>query len=309
MRKLVFTILKTIIGIAAFVNLVALFVFQYKTPSWLGGSGDAEDAPFVTEAEEETDGIYLDVPSGPINYSGSGALSLLDGLYALNADGTVAEGVEIETTISEGTSRREKVVTYTAHTPSGNVLTAERMLYLGNRYTGPSISILGNMPFCYEGEAAEYADLLRENELVSADDGFGNDITDDITTSLKSYDASTEEAVITISAANQFGDVFATDVSVSMNRTGVVLTLVTDAVTITQGESFDGTDYVKDCFDADGYSLFKSISEDGDVDTDTPGEYVLTLYCRDGDGVYSIERTLTVTVEPAPEEEETADEE
>lgn len=314
MRKIVFNILKILLGLAAAANLVALFVYQYDFPdSWprpFGSGASAEEIaafPVETEAEDTvSSGVHIDVPAAPINYNGAGELVLMDGVYVINADGTAANEIEVETEISDGSSRREKIVTYTAVTRTGEVLTAERPLYLGSRYTGPSISILANLPFCFEGEAEDYAQLLRDQKVISAEDGFGNDLTGDVVSVLKSYDASKEEAMITLSVVNQFGDEFSMDIAVSMNATGVILKLTAGHVNLQEGDSFYITDYVKECHDAEGYSLVDRIEQEGDVDTSVPGEYTLTLYCSDWDGVYSKEQTLTVTVEetpPEPEEE------
>ena len=243
MRKFLFTLFKLIIGAAAVANLAALFLFEYDLPvSWklpafpFGSFRETEvTVERTTEAEgpqeenegdqqepsagEETAGssMRIEVPSSPINYNGSGELDLMTGVYVLNADGTAATGVKVTTDISEGTSRREKTITYSAETPDGTELTATRNLYLGSRYTGPSISILKELPYCLEGEAEAYAQKLTEEEFISAENGFNADITDQVTSTLKSYNAGREEATITLAVTNEFKDTFTTDVSISMN--------------------------------------------------------------------------------------------
>lgn len=335
MRKFLFTLFKLIIGAAAVANLAALFLFEYDLPaSWklpafpFGSFRETEvTVERTTEAEgpqeenegdqqepsagEETAGssMRIEVPSSPINYNGSGELDLMTGVYVLNADGTAATGVKVTTDISEGTSRREKTITYSAETPDGTELTATRNLYLGSRYTGPSISILKELPYCLEGEAEAYAQKLTEEEFISAENGFNADITDQVTSTLKSYNAGREEATITLAVTNEFKDTFTTDVSISMNATGVILKLTDDHVTLNVGDYFSSWNYLKECHDAEGNDLTERVQRDGEVNTSVPGEYTCEVYCSDENGVMSKRQTLVVTVvEPEPESDEEQEE-
>lgn len=329
MRKFLFTLFKIIIGAAAVANLAALFLFEYDLPvSWKlpafpfgsfretevtvertteGDQPQEEDEGDQQGTGTETSGssMRIEVPSSPINYNGSGELDLMTGVYVLNADGTAATGVQVTTDISEGTSRREKTITYSAETPNGDVLTATRNLYLGSRYTGPSINILKALPYCLEGEAEAYAKKLVEGEYISAENGFNEDISDQVTSTLKSYNAGREEATITLSVTNEFKDSSSTEVSISMNATGVILKLTDDHVTIHVGDYFSSWNYLKECHDAEGNDLTERVQRDGEVDVNTPGEYTCEVYCSDENGVMSKRQTLVVTVaEPEPDSEE-----
>ncbi len=329
MRKFLFTLFKIIIGAAAVANLAALFLFEYDLPvSWklpafpFGNFRETEVTVERTtegdQPQEEDEGdqqgtgteaagssMRIEVPSSPINYNGSGELDLMTGVYVLNADGTAATGVQVTTDISEGTSRREKTITYSAETPAGDVLTATRNLYLGSRYTGPSINILKALPYCLEGEAEAYAQKLVEGEYISAENGFNEDISDRVTSTLKSYNAGREEATITLSVTNEFKDSTSTEVSISMNATGVILKLTDDHVTIHVGDYFSSWNYLKECHDAEGNDLTERVQRDGEVDVNTPGEYTCEVYCCDENGVMSKRQTLVVTVaEPEPDSEE-----
>lgn len=274
-------------------------------------SGGQQSAGDQQSAGGDTSGssMRIEVPSSPINYNGSGELDLMTGVYVLNADGTAATGVRVTTDISEGTSRREKTITYTAETPDGSELTATRNLYLGSRYTGPSISILKELPYCLEGEAEAYAQKLTEEEFISAENGFNADITDQVTSTLKSYNAGREEATITLAVTNEFKDTFTTDVSISMNATGVILKLTDDHVTLNVGDYFSSWNYLKECHDAEGNDLTERVQRDGEVNTSVPGEYTCEVYCSDENGVMSKRQTLVVTVvEPEPESDEEQEE-
>ena len=317
MRKWFFRILGIIVSLAAIANLAALFIFQYQFPeSWNLPFGlstakqeqtETED-PFLTDGltgnpdEPVDEGIRLEIPTAPVSYNGTGRLDMMSNVYVINADGTSANGIEVETSISEGSSRREKVITYTAVTPGGQTLTAERILNLGNRYTGPSINILGTLPFCAEGEAANYSMKLLEAGVIQADDGFDEDITESVVSSLKRYNAAEEEATILLSVTNMFNDTYETEVIVPMNSTGIVLTMSAKYATIQVGETFSALDYVDQCYDAEGNSLLNRVVREGDVNNTTPGEYPVTVYCTDAQGTKSIVRSMTVIVEQPPEE-------
>lgn len=318
MRRAIINIIKILVSLAALLNLAALFVFDYQIPAQWHLS-ERLHMPFLarfetvqtefiiqeSESELQQSGIRIEVPAGSIIYNGTGELDLMNNVYVVNADGTSAGDIPVKTEISAGNGRREKVVTYTAVTPDGEVLTATRSLSLGNRYTGPSIKIQGNMPWCPEGGADDYAQTLIDSGAVIAEDGFENDITSDIETSLKRYDASLEEATITITVTNRYQDSYSTEVQVPMNATGIVLILTGERAEVEYGSTFSSLPYVQECYDIEGNDLRDNVVREGDVDTYTPGDYEITVYTTDSEGTRSIVRHMTITVLEPPEEEGT----
>ncbi len=321
MRRFLFTFIKVIIGGLAAANLIALFVYEYQFPDdWLGYAAklpviqkfvETEQPIMTVEAvtesawepgsEEEviaepTGQMHIEVPSSPINYNGSGELDLMTGVYVVNADGTAASDVVVTTDITEGSSRREKTVVYSITTENGDVITQTRNLYLGSRYTGPNITVVSALPYCLEGEAESYAAKAIEAESILAEDGFKKDITDSVTSTLKSYNTGSEEATITLKVTNRFKDTFSTDISVTMSATGVVMKLTTDHVTLEAGTEFKVRNYIKECHDAQGNSLLDRIAYNGSVDVYTPGDYTIQVYCSDEAGVYSKFQTLVVSI-------------
>ena len=138
---------------------------------------------------------------------------------------------------------------------------------------------------------------------VSAEDGFGKDITSRIKTKLKRYDASVEEATITLTVTNRYKDTYTTEVQVPMNATGIVLTLKTDHAEVEYGSEFTSLVYVDACYDREGNDLTDRIVREGEVSTWTPGTYPISLYTTDYEGTRSITRHMTITVlDPPPEE-------
>ena len=315
MRRVIVTLFKILFSIAALVNLTALFLFDYQIPAQWKLS-ERLHMPFLArletmqtevvfypdETERQGSGIRISVPAGAILYNGEGKLDLLYNVYVVNANGTSAGNIPVGTKISAGSGRREKTVTYTAVTPDGETLTAVRALSLGTRYTGPSIRVLGSLPWCEEGSSEDYARVLAGSGAILAEDGFENDITDQIITSLKRYDAGVEEATIKVSVTNIFGDSYETEIQVPMNDTGIVLRLTTAHVQIDYGSSFSALDYIEECYDREGNDLRDSVVIEGDVDSSVPGDYQVRISTADREGTRSIERQMTVTV-PEPQEE------
>ena len=318
MRRAIINIIKILVSLAALLNLAALFLFDYQIPAQWHMS-ERLHMPFLArfettqtefiiqepETELQQSGIHIEVPAGSIIYNGTGELDLMNNVYVVNADGTSAGDIPVKTEISAGNGRREKIVTYTATTPDGEVLTATRGLSLGNRYTGPSIKIQGNMPWCPEGGADDYAQTLIDSGAIIAEDGFENDITSRIKTRLKRYDASVEEATITIFVTNRYQDSYSTEVQVPMNTTGIVLILTGEKAEVEYGSSFSALPYVQECYDIEGNDLRDNVVREGDVDTYTPGNYEIIVYTTDSEGTRSIVRHMTITVLEPPEEEST----
>ncbi len=72
--------------------------------------------------------------------------------------------------------------------------------------------------------------------------------------------------------------------------------LTSDRITLAAGSSFNSLEYVASAKDTDGTELWENISVDGSVDTNTPGEYTVSYWCANYNGVMSNTATLTVEV-------------
>ena len=301
--RIIKIIIKTILTFLAITNLFLLFVMNYELPKkW------TEKFPVLsflekkeTEQEqviEEEKEAWIKIPMNSIKYNGTGTLDLLKGIYIVNKDGTIVKDAVIKTAIQPTSNRNEKKIIYTS-TQNNTKLTGERTLSLGNNYTGPSITVTGKIPFCQE-EDRNYTDTIVNSGVISAENGFKKDITDKINISLKRYDASEEEAILTATVTNEFGDSYSVDIQAPMNKTGIVLRLKTGHITIPYNSKFSIKDYVEDCYGPEG-DLTGNLTYSGDINTSVPGEYVLSVYTS-YNGEQSIHRELKVNVEE-PEEE------
>lgn len=76
-----------------------------------------------------------------------------------------------------------------------------------------------------------------------------------------------------------------------------VLALTDDAITLEVGDAFNYMEYIETMEDTDGSMLDRYISLEGNVDTYTPGEYLVIYSIRSPVTGKSASRTLIVTVE------------
>lgn len=317
LKKILLTYGKWIIAFLAVANLVLLFIFDYHIP-FLGSRGtkvetitsttenDAEDSDIngdnsnIGGSDSSGSGestLQLHIPSDALTYDGTSNLDLLNGVVVSDASGTERSDIQVFTTIKSGSSRKEKIIEYSVTDENGQRVAAERQLNLGDNYTGPKIEVLGDMPVTSDEEMVNLMTVLISNHLIQADDGFGLDITDSVSASVKSEADTSGNAIVTLSVTNIVNDSYAVDVNVPTVLSGPTIKLTTDRVTLQAGDSFSFYNYIEYARDDDGTDLSRYISVEGTVDTYTPGEYTLEFFCNDTDGNISDKKTLTVIVQ------------
>lgn len=300
--------LKILVALAAAVNLVALFVYRYQIPSWLRRHESAAFEPTVESAGPlagQTEDIYLAIPVVPVNYSGEADMDALvmDGVYLTGADGQPVDDADIRYEILPGDSRQSKVIQYTTELDTGETLTEERTMNLTARYTGPTITLLGLLPDIDPADADIYSARLGEKGIIRADDGFGNDVTEQVSAVFDGLSDENPDAEMTLMLENQVHDTYEMHLTVNVDDyTGVVLTLTEYRITLHEGDDFDPDDYIDYAHDTEGNDITDSVVSDSDVDTDYPGEYEVWYWAEDSAGTYSPTKKLYVTVEASPEE-------
>lgn len=299
-------IIKALIVALALGNLIFLFVFNYQLPGFLRfsskketSSQESEDLQTATDENDTTSSAEsswtIQVPSEALNYDGTTELNLDDGVTVLDASGT-EQNVDVFTTIMAGESAGKKIVEYSVTDADGNRITARRDLILSN-YSGPSITLLGEIPEMESEEVPNLITHLTSSQLLFANDGFGNDITSSTTAAITNEDDENGEYTVTLSITNMFNDTFSTEVVVNIPTSGPVIKLNTSEVTLKVGENFSFYKYIEYARDEEGNSLSGNISMQGSVDTSTPGTYELEFYCSDSKGNISPRKKLTVIVE------------
>ena len=259
------------------------------------GEAKAEGLEAAQEAPATT--ARMIVPSQAINYNG-GDLDLLDGVYIQYPDGTRLENVKINTTIEEGNTRLDKVVYYDAVLDDGAELTGKRTIRIGSRYTGPSLTVTGEIPEV--SPEVNYRWVVREQIKagnVYAEDGFGNDITGSVQGRMEKEKGEEEGEILyrlVLYVTNAVGDTAETVVQDDMVGTGVVCKLTTNDLTLAIGTPFYFQDYVAECHDSHGNALSPQVS--GIVNSYAYGDYSIDIWCTDENGVSSPIRTLNVHI-------------
>ncbi len=303
--------LRFLIALAAVLNLVALFVFHYELPSWLR---QAESPTFQPAAATEPPAVSekLSIPVIPVNYSGEAELDelIMGDVYLMGSDRQPVDDAVIRYEILPGESRRKKIIRYTTTLESGETLTEDRDMNLTTRYTGPTITLLGALPDIDPANEDRYLGRLLDKNVFRADDGFGNDMTEQVTIEFSGLSDENPNAEMTLRLENQIHDAYEKTLTVDVYEyTGVVLTLSDYDITLRVGDEFDPRDYIAVAHDTEGYDLTESVVTDGAVDTDQAGEYEIWYWVADDYGVYSPTKKLNVVVEPGPGEEETGESE
>ncbi|MBQ9064270.1 MAG: DUF5011 domain-containing protein [Blautia sp.] len=310
LKSVLWHTVRAIIAAAAVINLVLLFVWSYKIPANVQERidkiryGDRQKAVEVSLPGEEvpepveTIQARLVVPSQAINYSG-GDVDILSGVYIEYPDGTRDENTDIEYDIEEGSTRLDKVVHYKAELEDGQVLTGDRTIRINNRYTGPTLTVTGEIPDVTPDD--DIRSMVIEQIAygnVYAEDGFGNDITSLVRGRFDKSRGDDGEEIYTfiLYITNAIGDTDEVVVSDEMYGTGVVMRLTTDELTLNVGTPFYYQDYIEACRDAQGNDLHSSLHVEGTVNSYAVGDYELTYYCVDSNGTSSPKRTLKVHI-------------
>ena len=247
-----------VIGAAAAVLLAAVLVIS----SWIGRRQQTE-----TPGEEQGGTVRLEFENEAVHYDGTGALDLMEGVHAVDADGGDVTDL-VTAVVSAGDNITEKRIRYSVFSGDGEETVGYRQLILEN-YTGPSIETADALSLEAE-ELADPAVHLSESGQMTVQDGFGKDAADQVTwirekTAPGTYD-------ITFTYVNQFSDTAERTVPVSVNgeTEDLTITLLTDEAEIPLGTEFDPEDYLEI---SDPTGSASSVQVTGEVDTEREGRY------------------------------------
>lgn len=247
-----------VIGAAAAVLLAAVLVISL----WIGRRQQTE-----TPGEEQGGTVRLEFENEALHYDGTGALNLMEGVRAVDADGSDVTD-QVTAVVSAGDDIAEKRVRYSVFSGDGEETVGYRQLILEN-YTGPSIETADALSLEAE-ELADPAVHLSESGQMTVQDGFGKDAADQVTwirekTAPGTYD-------ITFTYVNQFSDTAERTVPVLVNgeTEDLTITLLTDEAEIPLGTEFDPEDYLEI---SDPTGSASSVQVTGEVDTEREGRY------------------------------------
>ena len=246
-----------VIGAAAAVLLAAVLIISL----WLGRQQTK------TPGEGPGGTVRLEFENEALHYDGTGALNLMEGVRAVDADGGDVTD-QVTAVVSAGDNITEKRIRYSVFSGDGEETVGCRQLILEN-YMGPTIETADALSLEAE-ELADPAVHLSESGQMTVQDGFGKDAADQVTwirekTAPGTYD-------ITFTYVNQFSDTAERTVPVSVNgeTEDLTITLLTDEAEIPLGTEFDPEDYLEI---SDPTGSASSVQVTGEVDTEREGRY------------------------------------
>ena len=247
-----------VIGAAAAVLLAAVLVISL----WIGRRQQTE-----TPGEEQGGTVRLEFENEALHYDGTGALNLMEGVRAVDADGSDVTD-QVTAVVSAGDNMTKKRIRYSVFSDDGEETVGYRQLILEN-YAGPGIETADTLSLEAE-ELADPAVHLSESGQMTVQDGFGKDAADQVTwirekTAPGTYD-------ITFTYVNQFGDTAEQTAPVTVNgeTEDLTLTLLTNEAVIPLGTEFDPEDYLEI---SDPTGSAGSVQVTGEVDTEREGRY------------------------------------
>lgn len=247
-----------VIGAAAAVLLAAVLVISL----WIGRRQQTE-----TPGEEQGGTVRLEFENEALRYDGTGALNLMEGVRAVDADGSDVTD-QVTAVVSAGDNMTKKRIRYSVFSDDGEETVGYRQLIL-EKYMGPTIETADTLSLEAE-ELSDPAVHLSESGQMTVQDGFGKDAADQVTwirekTAPGTYD-------ITFTYVNQFGDTAEQTAPVTVNgeTEDLTLTLLTNEAVIPLGTEFDPEDYLEI---SDPTGSASSVQVTGEVDTEREGRY------------------------------------
>lgn len=164
-------------------------------------------------------------------------------------------------------------------------------------YEGPVISLSEELPQINQSDLTRLVHVLSDRKLLSAEDGFGNDITSSVEVSFKADHDNARNLLVKFSVENSRGDSASEEISIPVQLSRPLLFLTQSSVTLEQDEDFNPIHYIQTAIDQDGSSLSDRVIVTGEVDTSTRGTYILTYTINSKiEKQSSASDTLTVTV-------------
>lgn len=246
-----------VIGVSAAVLLAAVFTISL----WIGRQ--------QTKAPGAESGgmVRLEFGNKAVYYDGSGSPDLMEGVRAVDEDGREVTD-QVTAVVSPGDRLTEKRIRYSVFGADGGETVGYRRLVL-EHYTGPDIETAETLILDAK-ELSDPAIHLSESGQMTVQDGFGKDVSDQVTWIREKTAPGTYN--FTFTYVNRFGD--SAERSVPVQVTGetedLTLTLMTDEVCLPAGTEFHPEDYLEI---SDPTGSASSVQVTGEVDTEKEGRY------------------------------------
>lgn len=273
--KIILKILIYFLLFASILNLTIIYLFHNKIAVYINND--------IIKASREGSGNtgsgekpVIRIISGNITYNGKGTLDILDGVKAIDIDGTTDITDKVTARFITDALISAKKIKYTVIGSNGNVGTNEREITLSG-YTGPALQLAENIVI-KANDLDDLVQVLKSQNAIKAEDGFGKDITDSISFNYEVTDAKTNKYKITFTVNNIFADVKSYTIYkvIEGANEGPSLMLTRKSVILETGDNFNPLDYIQYAIDVKDGDLTDFVKITGKVDTKSKGQYVMT---------------------------------
>ena len=198
--------------------------------------------------------------------------------------------------VSVVNENNKKVLAYSINGDSYELETFKRGLKLNN-YRLPSINIKKKSYTCDINEIDDYIKNLIADGTISADDGFGNDISSGIYRDNSMQIKTAGNYNIPLTLKNAFADT--ANQTISVKVTGKLetytVTLTTETVIIKKNSVFAPSRYIASATDRKGEDISEQIIYNSEVDLTTVGRYKVYYYIVGKDDDTAATLTVVVT--------------
>lgn len=269
-----------LIGIVSLLALVIILILSFKMTTENNdddGQNSSENAKIIFE--------------GDLVYDGTGELDLLDGVSAIDEDGTDLTSNINAKIVLDG---NDQEIRYSVSGENGQIVYKERDLVLKN-YQGPAIIANDHLSFDAKDLSNLVTVLNKRGELKRLD-GFGKDITDQITYQREKVSDGIYQLTFTLN--NIYLD--STSLIVKANISGTisdpVLELYRLSIEIDVGSSFYPEDYIEVANDENGNSVKDQVKISSSLNTMQPGVYNVSYQLTSSDNSVIVTKNLEVKI-------------
>ncbi|MBR3241557.1 MAG: hypothetical protein IKF90_02500 [Parasporobacterium sp.] len=300
MKKNKHRLLHLLIAAIAIVNLGFLFVFQY-------GLSNATPAVQAAVRASEERAAY-DKATGfdtRVSASENGALIVTNGeagedtedsfleAAAEVSDTSAASAAEVSM-IPEEDDEEESTEKEKAGERESLSSSTEKEQEKGE----PSLTLDdSSLPQISYKDLPKLATILTDLDMLSAEDAFGNDLSDNITVQYEATESDSLEFNVTFSVDVPGGKPLTEERKITVTSDQPILELTKDKVTVALNSDFDYTKYIKIARDVNGTRLGDYVSLSGSVDPYNAGTYELTYSLTSWVNSETVQKKLTVVVE------------
>ena len=153
------------------------------------------------------------------------------------------------------------------------------------------------IPVLSQDDLYNLKDILISAQALRAEDGEGNDISNQIEYDLNPVDGEPGTFDAEFVVQNDQRRSAGAAVTVSTELTAPFLMLTDDSVVVAAYSDFSISPYIKMAIDIDGDDLTEYVTSDDYVNTSSPGTYNISIYVYSRENDAMTRKNLTVTVQ------------